>query len=118
VGTFRSIIALALVCFWISSAALACLPNAQMSAAEVACCKKMAGDCHMGTGQHPCCKTVSNTPQSVAAVQTVAHVHPDFALVAMIGALEVALPYEGERALASLGLPPPAPPGPISVLRI
>jgi hypothetical protein len=118
VATFRSIIALALVCFWINSTALACLPNAQMSAAEMACCKKMAGDCHMGTGQHPCCKTVSNAPQSVASVPAAVHVTPDFTLVALIGAPESTLSSEGERAQASLGLPPPAPPGPSSILRI
>jgi hypothetical protein len=92
VAKFRAIIALALVCFWISSTALACLPNAKMSAAEVARCKKMAGDCHTGMGPHPCCKTVSNAPQSVASVRSVSHSHPDFVLVALVGAAEVTLP--------------------------
>jgi integrase len=42
-----------------------------MTEAEMACCKKMAGDCNMGTGQHPCCKTVSNAPLSVASIQPI-----------------------------------------------
>ena len=57
---FDHIFVLALVCLWIGSPALACLPSPQMTHSEMECCKKMAGDCHMGTGQHPCCKTVSN----------------------------------------------------------
>ncbi len=108
-----------LICLWIGSPALACLPNAQMTAAEMACCKKMAGDCHMGMGQHPCCKTVSIAPSPVALVQSAgAHVHPSFAVAPLTATFEVVSVSTGESAQVYLGLPPPAPPGPNSILRI
>ena len=44
----RSIFAFGLVLLWMAMPALACLPNAAMTQVEMACCKKMAGDCHMG----------------------------------------------------------------------
>jgi hypothetical protein len=47
-----------------------------MTHSEMECCKKMAGDCHMGSGQHPCCKTVSNAPTPVASLQPISQVHP------------------------------------------
>lgn len=112
------IVVLGLICLWISSPALACLPNAQMTDAEMACCKKMAGDCHMGMGQHPCCKTVSSTPSPVALVQPSSHFHPSFAVAALTVTLEVAPVSTGESAQVHLGLPPPAPPAPNSILRI
>jgi mercuric ion transport protein len=62
-----------LLVHWHTSAR--CLPNSQMTAAEMACCKKMAGDCNMRTGPHPCCKTVSNAPPSVPSIQTISQVH-------------------------------------------
>jgi hypothetical protein len=53
----RSMFVFVLVFTWTAVPALACLPNAAMTQAEMACCKKMAGDCHMGAGEHSCCKT-------------------------------------------------------------
>ena len=115
---FHHIIVLALVCLWIGSPALACLPSPQMTHSEMECCKKMAGDCHMGTGQHPCCKTVSNAPAPVASLQPVPHFHPSFAVVAEIAVVQVPSVFERESGQIHLGLPPPAPPGPNSILRI
>jgi len=114
----HQIVALGLICLCIGSPALACLPNSQMTAAEMECCKKMAGDCNMGKGQHPCCKTVSPTPSPVASVQPSLHFHPSFAVAALTVTLEVAPVSTGEFAQVNLGLPPPAPPGPNSILRI
>jgi len=72
------------------SVCLACLPNSQMTAAEMACCKKMAGACHMGMGQHPCCKTFSPAPSPVASVQAAgSHAHPGFAVEAVTTIFEV-----------------------------
>jgi len=65
-ATWRSIFAFALVCTWTAIPALACLPNASMTQAEMACCKKMTGDCHMGPSQHPCCKTKAEQPTPLA----------------------------------------------------
>jgi hypothetical protein len=115
---FQHIIGLALICVWISSQALACLPNPQMTHSEMECCKKMAGDCQMGTGQHPCCKTVSSAPASAASIQPVSQVHPVFAVVVEIAYIPVPLLSEGQSDQIGLGLPPPAPPGNNSILRI
>jgi hypothetical protein len=72
----------------------------------------------MGTGQHPCCKTVSNAPPSIASVQPISQLHPDFAVVAESIVTLVPAVSEAESAQIALGLPPPAPPGQNSVLRI
>jgi hypothetical protein len=114
----RPIIALVLLVLWTVPSALACLPNAHMTAAEMACCKKMAGECHMGTGQHPCCKTISTAPSPVASVQARSHFHPGFAVTALTATVEVVPVSTGESAQVFLRLPSPAPPGPNSILRI
>jgi len=114
----RSVIVLVLLALWLAIPALACLPNPQMTAAEMACCKKMAGDCQMGIGQHPCCKTIASTPQPVASVQPIAPFHPSVAVVAEIVTAPVPSLADAEAIQAGLGLPPPAPPGLHSILRI
>jgi hypothetical protein len=111
--------AFVVVLAWTAIPALACLPNATMTQAEMACCKKMAGDCHRSAAQHPCCKTKVEQPTSVAVVdRTATHVHPF--IVATL--LDVALlPEPGLNRVGpsmSRDLPPPAPPGLSSVLRI
>jgi len=119
VSRLHHIIALGLICLWIGSPVLACIPNSQMTAAEMECCKKMAGDCHMGTGQHPCCRMVSPAPSSVASIQAAgSRVHPGFAVEAVTTIFEVVPISAGESAQVYLGLHPPAPPGPNSILRI
>jgi hypothetical protein len=72
----------------------------------------------MGTGQHPCCKTVSNAPASIASVQPISQVHPDFAVVAETIVALVPSIFEAESEEIGLGLSPPSPPGQNSVLRI
>jgi hypothetical protein len=114
----RSIIVLSLLALWLATPALACLPDSHMTDAEMACCKKMAGNCHMGTGQHPCCKTVSNAPASVAAIERISQLHLDFAVVTAVLVASVPSAPQAESAQTSLGLPPPAPPGQNSILRI
>jgi hypothetical protein len=61
---------------------LACLPTPSMTDAEMACCKKMAGNCDMGTGSHSCCKTTVSTPQLTAISQN-SQVHQPDGLVAV-----------------------------------
>ena len=72
----------------------------------------------MGTGQHPCCKTVSKAPPSVASVHPISQVHPDFASVADTIVTIVPSVSEAESEEIALGLTPPAPPGQNSILRI
>jgi hypothetical protein len=116
---WRSIVGLSLVAVWLATPALACLPNPHMTDVEMACCKKMAGDCQMGTGQHPCCKTASNAPALVASIQPISDLHPDFASVAgVVIVVPLLSRSEVESEQIDLGLPPPAPPGQNSILRI
>lgn len=98
--------------------ALACLPNRQMTPAEMDCCKKMAGDCHRGPSQHPCCKTTSNVDAPVATVQQTPQVHPDAVILYINESFQSEPTAEGEVVQVHLGLPPPAPPGLNSILRI
>ena len=115
----RSVMVLGLLAVWLAIPALACLPNSQMTAAEMACCKKMAGDCQMGSGQHPCCRTIANRPQPVAATQPIPQILPSVAVSAdvVMGPVPSTLTAPAE-AHVNLGLPPPAPPGLHSILRI
>src|ERR1700733_9056552 len=111
----RSILVLSLVALWVATPALACLPNPQMTPAEMECCKKMAGNCHMGVGQHPCCKTVSNAPPPVASLQPVPQIYPDFAVFDVAPLVQILFVSEVESEQVGLGLPPP---GQHSILRI
>jgi hypothetical protein len=115
----RPIVVGFLVAVWLATPALACLPNQQMSNAEMACCKKMAGDCHMGVGQHPCCKTVTSVDVPVATLQGTAQVHPpSLEFVVLDLSFQLDRIARDDFAQAHLGLPPPSPPGPNSILRI
>src|ERR1700674_2402197 len=114
----RPIVVLSLLVLWTVAPALACLPNRQMTQAEMACCKKMAGDCHRGPGQHPCCKTTSTVDAPVATVQQASRVHPEFAVLYLNQSSHFWPTAEGEVVQVHPGLPPPAPPGSISTLRI
>lgn len=118
VAPFRSIVVLILLALWLVTPALACLPNTHMTDAEMACCKKMAGDCHMGVGKHPCCKTVTSADVPVATLQPTSHVQPIIAVVLLEIRFQPEPTADGEFIQANLGLPPPAPPGLTSILRI
>lgn len=114
----RSIVVVSLLVLWTAAPALACLPNRQMTQAEMDCCKKMAGDCHRGSGQHPCCKTTPNVSPPLAAVQQIPQVHPGLAMLYLNQSFQAEPTAEGQVVQIRLGLPPPAPPGPNSILRI
>ena len=47
---------------------LACLPQSAMSEEEMACCKKMSGNCDMGEGNHKCCNTATNRVSVTPAI--------------------------------------------------
>ena len=115
----RSMFVLVLVFAWTAMPALACLPNATMTQAEMACCKKMVGDCHMGIGQHPCCKTKVDREIPIATLdRTATQIHPY--VVATLFDLTLFSSPTLDRADTSelRGLPPPSPPGLNSILRI
>jgi hypothetical protein len=114
----RTMVVLFLLAAWITAPALACLPTAQMTQAEMACCKKMAGNCNMGAGQHPCCKTSVNRPSPDATIQAAARIHLPVTVCLLNTSVEVRPSGELSTRDARLGLPPPAPPGLNSILRI
>jgi hypothetical protein len=117
----RPIVVLALLALWTAVPVLACLPTHQMTQAEMACCKKMAGDCQMGSAQHPCCKTAPtvNAPvATIATIEPISQLHLIVAVVSFTPSSQFEPQAEGEITQAHLGLPPPAPPGPNSILRI
>jgi hypothetical protein len=114
----RPIVVLVLLALWTSVPVLACLPTHQMTQAEMACCKKMAGDCQMGSAQHPCCKMAPTVNAPVATVVPIAQFHPIVAVVSFTLSVQFEPNADGEVTEAHLGLPPPAPPGPNSILRI
>lgn len=114
----RAIVIVVLVALWLAIPALACLPNPHMTTAEMACCKKMAGNCHMGAGQHPCCKTISSAPQPVASVQSTSQIQLSVAVVADVVVVSAPSIAQAEVMQIDFGLPPPAPPGLHFILRI
>jgi len=119
-GQWRFTVVLGLLVVWLAMPALACLPNLKMTDAEMACCKKMAGDCHMGANHHPCCERASNISTPVATVQPVPQVHPDFTLLAVTAISEANSTSEIAPAHVRLDIPPPEIPAiaSISILKI
>jgi len=111
-------VTVALVAIWLATPALACLPRRQMTQAEMACCKKMAGDCNMGTGNHPCCKTVTTAPSPTASIRAKVQFKSVIALIALVPDFECDRRTEAKVSFRHIGLPPPAPPGPTAMLRI
>src|SRR5579864_2676511 len=103
-GKPRRMLPLVLILAWMAPAALACLPNPQMTQAEMACCKKMTGDCSIGVGRHPCCETITNPPSSVPSIQPKAQFQPNVALIAVLPTFEITAVSQGELALTYWGL--------------
>src|SRR5215467_7656784 len=114
----RSVVVLALLATWVATPALACLPKPQMTKTEMDCCKKMSGDCTMGARNHPCCKIVSTAPTPVASIQANVQFQPVVTFLALVHFVEFDLRTEAGLTLLQVGLPPPAPPGTDSVLKI
>src|SRR2546421_414728 len=80
--------------------AITCLTSHQMPQAETDCCKKMAGDCHRGAGEHPCCKTTSKVDPPIATVQKLLQFHPDVAILRLTPSSQPEPATEGEVAQA------------------
>jgi len=73
--SFRRPILFMLAMLLATASLLTCLPTPAMTDAEMACCKKMAGNCDMDAGNHSCCKTTVSVTQSVAMIVQHQQVH-------------------------------------------
>ena len=116
---YRSLVGFALLVVWTAIPALACLPSRGMTEEEMACCKKMVGDCQKGAGHHPCCKASVNLTQTVAKIErNISQAQPYVPATL----LETAFLFKPVLSRApdseKLGLPPPARPALNSSLRI
>lgn len=89
---------------------LACVPTSAMTDDEMGCCKKMAGNCDMGAGNHSCCKNTMNRAPSVTAIAN--NPQLDLPLVATTAAnvYDYFSPKHDEEAFlltaGPLGIPP------------
>lgn len=117
--SIRRIAVLLLVLSWASSPLLACLPNSSMTPAEMECCKKMAGNCDMGGGNHKCCDSTVNQPAPTAAVLH-STATQELALPNVVGDAEVELvkPQFAEGFSFAPVAITSSPPGFSTVLRI
>jgi hypothetical protein len=86
-----------------ASPLLACLPNPSMTPAEMECCKKMAGNCDMGGGNHKCCDTTANHSASPAAVVQSSPSHLQF-FAALVSPMQIdaVVPQLVERSVFSV----------------
>ncbi len=118
----RRIIFVLAALIWVGAPVLACVPTAAMTDAEMACCKKMGGDCDMGVGNHSCCRhTMNRAPEVADVVKVTQSLQVDVALVAIATSeplcREVFTEYDGVSFLEH-----PSPPGLVlelnSILRI
>jgi hypothetical protein len=90
-----------------------------MTEAEMACCKKMAGNCDMGPGNHSCCKTTASVAQSVVMIAQHQQAHVPLVLVTVsalftdsnANVVIVSTPFQ-------LSAIPISPPGLQTILRI
>jgi hypothetical protein len=104
-----------------SSPVLNCMSSFyKMSMQEMECCKHMMADgCDMGQGHESCCQTNSD-PSVAAAIHRTQVVDLDIGTAALASVL-MTTPFDPSRprlTQADGGLPPPAPPGDINILRI
>jgi hypothetical protein len=98
---------------------LTCLPSPVMTDAEMACCKKMFGNCDMGVSNHSCCKTAVSVSQSMVVLAQRQQAHVPHVLVAVPILLADA---KADFASEDFGVTPSpipiSPPGSQSILRI
>jgi|SRR5690348_8500874 hypothetical protein len=115
-GRSTLIISVLLLCTTVPS--LRCLiPTARLSAAERACCKRMAGECGRIPSTHECCKkALSNAQPAVTASKTVIAA-PEVVLGTHIAASLAILLQPILLTVAQL-LDPSPPPSTLTGLRI
>jgi hypothetical protein len=115
----RRSILLLLAFLWASAPVLACLRSAAMTDAEMACCKKMVGNCEMGAGNHSCCNTTVNTSQAVTVTVQNPQVQLPFVVAGVLLPFHIStadVARDGVRIGHSVI--PISPPGSQSILRI
>lgn len=111
----RRIIAVVAALLWMGASVLACLPNASMTADEMACCQKMAGHCdelgEMGGGHHKCCDTSVNHAAPSAALAQPSTTHdPLVAEAASYAQVELIAPLPSKQSDADWVEPAFSPP--------
>jgi hypothetical protein len=114
-------LAAAILFAWTLLPAIACAADfRQMTEPEMACCKKMAGRCDMGTGQHSCCDQTAHSQDTTRATLTQL-----FQLQHSLNAGAVDAPETLEVAsewrftiIRIDGSPPESPPVSVAILRI
>lgn len=100
---------------------MACmLPGAEMTAAEKACCREMAGDCGKDMqSSHSCCKTVVSKESTALLSSSYKAQQPTAILVALLPSEHFALPQShGLPQPEQNHSPPFTPPGSVQILRI
>ena len=114
-------LALAVLFAWTLLPAIACAADmSQMSEPEMACCKKMAGKCDMGTGQHSCCDQTAHSQESTRATLTqIFQLQNSLQLLSLtFNAAPEITPEAHSEVISNDGSPPESPPGSITILRI
>jgi hypothetical protein len=114
--SFCSAIGFLLAWLLAATPSLACLPNSLMTPAEMDCCKKMAGSCDMGSGNHKCCATTVNHANPTAVIVHNIFQHDFDVIVVRWANLPEVTP--SATAVLSLAAISPSPPGATTVLRI
>jgi hypothetical protein len=114
---YRAVLSFILVVVWTAAPALACVPKSTMTQVEMECCKKMAGDCHMGSHNHPCCDKKVSQDSAVATFQQSHVLQPVFAAV-LLDASEILQSVQFEFRPLEFASPPHSPPPLNSPLRI
>lgn len=115
---YRRFIVLCLTGFLTWSPLLACLPTPSMTPAEMDCCKKMAGHCDMGGGNHKCCDTTVNHAAPSKAIVRHLDSHVPALSTSPVQRVNALLPRSTTELVFYPVAPSPSPPGFASVLRI
>lgn len=114
-------LAVAVLFAWTLLPAIACAADLrQMSEPEMACCKKMAGKCDMGVGQHSCCdqSVHSQDPTRAVFTQTFQLQHLlQVSSVVLIDARDNLLSGRSQL-ITDDASPPESPPASVTILRI
>jgi hypothetical protein len=116
--SFRRPILFVLAMLFAAAPLLTCLPAPSTTDAEMACCKKMAGNCDMGTGNHSCRKTAVSAPQLATIAQNPQTHQPDALVPALNLFTDADAIVTSEVVRVTPSAIPISPPGSQSVLRI
>ena len=116
---FRRTIALVVALLAMGAPLLACFPNSSMTPAEMECCKKMAGNCDMGGGNHKCCDvSINHSVPSAAIVESSNHHKVDVPAIAVAAETRPTLSQTVQRITCLIVPASTSPPGSPAVLRL